>query len=160
MKSGEIDNFIMNFKIWIEEEASLNGRFPEIGPLPVNRGSETPASDEVKRTNLQPQVDAQEPKSAESDQISAIDSGLEHMDSTLPDGDDADLPKTNKFKSMWKQLRDEWERIKMSDDVAAEKDGLGTAQDDEYSTMMQQHPNMVPVGTDQGPHGPGTFGQG
>ena len=81
------------------------------------------------------------------------------MDTSLPDGDDADTPKTNKFKSLWKQFRDEWERIKMSDDVAAEKDGLGQAQDDEYSNMMQQHPNMVPVGTDQGPNGPGIFGQ-
>ena len=149
----------MKFKNWIEQEASLNGRFPEIGPLPANKGSETPASDEVKRTTLQPQVDAQEPKSAESDQVLAIDSEIEHMDSGLPDGDDADTPKTNQFKTLWKKFRDEWEQIKMSDDVASERDGLGTAQDYEYTNMMRQHPNMVPVGTDQGPHGPGIFGQ-
>lgn len=149
----------MNFKHWIEQEASLNNGIPEIGAPAVNNGSETPASDEVKRTNLQPQVDAQEPKSAESDQVLAIDSEIEHMDSGLPDGDDADTPKTNQFKTLWKQFRDEWERIKMSDDQASEKSGLGTAHDDEYTNMMQQHPNMVPVGTDQGPNGPGTFGQ-
>jgi len=112
MRFREIDNSIMNFKNWVEQEASLGGRFPEIGPLPVNRGSDTPASDGVKRTGLQPQVDAQELNTKshkEQDNVLAIDSGMEHMDTALPDGDDTDTPKINRFKKLWDELKEKWE---------------------------------------------------
>ena len=49
-----------NFKQWMEDEASLGAASPEMAPPMVNKNADTTASDEVKRTNLQPQVDSQE----------------------------------------------------------------------------------------------------
>ena len=154
----------MNFKCYMEEEGSLGAQMPEMSPPMVNKGSGTPASDEVKRTNLQPQVDAQEidtKSRKEQDRILAIDSDIEHMDISLPDGDDADTPKVNKFKQMWDKLKDEWDHVKMSDDndIETPEEGLGDGDDEKFRDMMQQHPNMVPVSGDQQHGGPGMFGQ-
>ena len=154
----------MNFRHWIENEAGFGGNMPEMMPPMVNKGSDTPASDEVKRTNLQPQVDAQEidtKSKKEQDRILAIDSDIEHMDASLPDGDDSDTPKINKFKQMWDELKEKWERVKMGDDDEnfSQDDGLGDSDDEPYRNTMSQHPNMAPVGGEQGPHGPGIFGQ-
>ena len=155
----------MNFKIWVEEEgASMGSMTPEMMP-PINRGSDAPASDQVKQTGLQPQVDAQEidtKSKREQDAILAIDSDIEHMSNNMPDGDDTDTPKLNKFKQMWDQLKSAWDEIKMADNDPAgpQDDALGDAEDRDYTDMMKQHPNMVPSGGEgQGPHGPGIFGQ-
>ncbi len=149
----------MNFKNWFESEASLGSMSPEMSPPMVNRGSDTPASDEVKRTGLQPQVDAQDidTKTKNQDRMSAIDSGMEHLEKTLPDDDD---PKVNQFKKLWDQLKKKWEAIKMNDEPPSPEDqGLGDVDDPNYVNMMQQHPNMAITADDQGPHGPGIFGQ-
>lgn len=153
----------MKFKSWIKNEASLGATMPELGNMPmVNRGSETPASDAVKQSGLQPQVDSQEiqQKSQEGqDQMLAIDSEIEHMDAQLPKDNEAESPKINEFKQMWDQLKAAWDAIKMADDGPPPEGGLGTDMGDpKYLQMMQQHPNMVPT-QGQGPHGPGTFGQ-
>lgn len=154
-----------NFKQWMEDEASLGAASPEMAPPMVNKNANTTASDEVKRTNLQPQVDSQEIETKskkEQDRILAIDSDIEHMDMGLPDGDDADTPKINKFKQMWDQLKTQWDQIKMADEIPddGEEEGLGNdGGDEEYLKMMQQHPNMVPqTGQTQQQQGPGTFG--
>ena len=148
----------MNFKIWIEDEGSLGAAAPEMAPPMVNKGSNTPASDEVKRTGLQPQVDAQSDMgSGEDDAILAIDSEIEHMDSNIRNQEGQTV---NQFKMMWDQLKQQWDQIKMSQEAPQQSppDGFGNAEEPEYSQMMRQHPNMTP-GTDQGPHGPGIFGQ-
>jgi len=154
-----------NFKQWMEDEASLGAASPEMAPPMVNENTGTTASDEVKRTNLQPQVDSQEIETKskkEQDRILAIDSDIEHMDMGLPDGDDADTPKINKFKQMWDDLKQNWDQIKMADEIPddGEDEGLGNdGGDEEYLKMMQQHPNMVPqTGQNQQQQGPGTFG--
>lgn len=143
---SEIHN-VMEFKIWLENEAGLNAGFPEIQSSP-NRGNPASASDEVIRTGLQPQVDAQNIKSkgrSEQDKILAIDSEIEHLDSNLPDSDEANTPKLNKFKELWKKLRDKWEEIKNEEDPSDEgEEGLADMQDAEYADKMQKHPNMVP----------------
>lgn len=148
----------MDFKTWIEEqEVSLGGMSPE---LMINRGSETPASDEVKRTNMQPQVDAQEPKLAkDADRVSAIDAGLEHLDSVLPQQSEAGT-KTSQFKKMWSEFKRKWDKIKMDKEVPPQEEtGLGAATGDpRYLQSMQQHPNMIPSNGSQ-LSGPGTFGQ-
>jgi hypothetical protein len=156
-----------NFKRWIEDEASLGGMSPEMAPPAVNNGSNTPASDEVKRTNLQPQVDSQEIETKskkEQDRILAIDSDIEHMSMSLPDGEDADTPKVNKFKQMWDQLKAQWDQVKMMDEIpddGSEDSGLGSEEGDEdYMKQMQRFPNMVPqTGQNQQQNGPGIFGQ-
>lgn len=151
-----------NFKTWFEDQGtSLNAGFPEL----QNRGSNTPASDEVKRTNLQPQVDAQTPEAKghkEKDKLLAIDSELERVDVNLPSGKQGS--KVNQFRQIWNKMKAKWDNVKMSDDEAPEQDqegqGLGTAMGDpKYLQQMQSHPNMVPSPGSQGPHGPGIFGQ-
>jgi len=131
---------------------------PEMSPPMVNRGNDAPASDEVKRTGLQPQVDAQdiETKEKDQDRLLAIDSGIEHLEKTLPEDDD---PKVNQFRELWKELKKKWEAIKMNDEPPSpEEHGLGDMDDPDYVNTMQQHPNMALTG-DQQPHGPGIFGQ-
>lgn len=154
----------MNFKSWMENEASLGSGTPEMGAMSVtNRGSETNASDAVKQSGLQPQVDSQEIETKsgiEQDAILAIDSEIEHMDMQIPAGDDADSPKINQFKQMWEELKAAWNNIKMANDTPPPESGFGTDMGDpKYLQMMQQNPNMVP-GNDRGQiGGPGTFGQ-
>jgi hypothetical protein len=148
----------MSFKTWIEDQQmSLGGMSPE---MMTNRGSETPASDEVKRTNMQPQVDAQEPKLAKDvDRVSAIDAGIEHLDNNLPKETD-EGSKSSEFKKIWSKLKRKWDKIKMDQkDPSQEENGLGMATGDpRYLQSMQQHPNMVPTSGSQ-MAGPGTFGQ-
>ena len=147
----------MSFKNWVEdmEGGSMGSQMPEM--MPPVRGSNTPASDQVRQTGLQPQVDAQEIETKskrEQDAMLAIDSEIEHLDNNLPDGDDSETPKLNQFKQMWDQLKSAWDEIKMSDnDPGHQDDALGDAEDRDYTDMMQQHPNMVPAdggGNDQG----------
>ena len=148
----------MSFKTWIEDqEMSLGGMSPE---LMSNRGSDTPASDEVKRTNMQPQVDAQEPKLAKDvDNVSAIDAGIEHLEKILPQETEAGS-RTNAFKKMWSQFKQKWDKVKMNKEVPPQEEtGLGQATGDpKYLKAMQQHPNMIPTSGYQ-MSGPGTFGQ-
>lgn len=144
----------MSFKIWIEDqEVSLGGMSPEVM---VGRGSDTPASDEVKRTNLQPQVDAQEPESSNSDQIAAIDSGLAHLEKEMPQNSEDD--KVNEFKKLWDNMKRKWDAVKTKKSPPQEEEGLGVATGDpRYLQAMQNAPNMVPARDNQ-PHGPGIMG--
>lgn len=145
----------MNFKTWIEDqEMSLGGMSPE---LMVNRGSNTPASDEVKRTNMQPQVDAKEPKLAQdTDRVSAIDAGIEHLEKLVPQ--EGGGSKVNDFRKMWDELKKKWDSVKMDKGPDQDTEGLGSATGDpQYLKAMSQHPNMVPTDNHQ-LGGPGTFG--
>lgn len=151
----------MNFKIWIENEAGLgsNATIPEIQPpghSPVNKGSDAPASDEVKRTGLQPQVDAKSANGDDNqDEILAIDAKIEDMDLEIPDSEGS---KINQFRSLWDEFKAHWDQIKMTDEPQdPSEQGFGDMEEPEYDQTMRQHPNMVP-GADQGPNGPGTFG--
>lgn len=156
----------MKFRSWLEfsatslgGEAGMGANIPDI-LASSNRGSDTPASDAVKRTGLQPQVDAQEIETKEKDQqdrILAIDGGVERLDSIVPGGGDA--PKLAKFRSLWQQFKDKWDKIKTTDDaaVSALDDGLGDTNDEKYQSTMRQRPNMV-LAPNQYPAGPGTFG--
>ena len=152
----------MSFKNYLENEGSLGAAMPEMSPPMVNKGTGTTASDEVKRTNMQPQVDAQELTAKidkDHDGVLAIDSEIEHMDNSLPKGDN-DTHKINQFRTMWDQLKTQWDSIKTSDNQPATNgDGLGITQgSDTYRNMMQQNPNMVPMPDTQQLQGPGTFG--
>lgn len=139
------------------EEASLNAQFPEL----TGAANNTPASDEVKRTNLQPQVDSQEITTKgkrEADKILAIDGKIEQMGSELPDGDD-NSEKVNRFHKLWDKMKAKWDAIKMSDELpngdqkeSDQDEGLGsTVGDEKYRATMQKNPNMVPNNSFQGP---------
>lgn len=150
----------MKFKNWIENGSEGIG-IPQMGAQDVN--NQTPASDAVRQTGLQPQVDSRQNNSKyskEQDRILAIDSEIEHMDMNIPDGMDSDTPKINKFKEMWDNLKQTWDQIKMSDNnMDSEEGGLGSNMGDpKYVQTMQQNPNMVPMSMGTGVPGPGTFG--
>lgn len=149
----------MGFRTWFEseQESGLGSATPEMGE--INRGSNTPASDEVKRTGLQPQVDTEDVKEKADDQdkIGAVDSGIEHLANNLPR--ETNNPKINKFKELLDQLRNKWDKVKMQKDGKDPDMGLGSMLDDKYANTMRKFPNMVPVQTYSGPRGPGIFGQ-
>ncbi len=155
---------IMRFSIWIEAEASMGSNMPDMLASMPNRGSDTPASDEVKRTGLQPQVDAQEihtKQKSEQDKLLAIDASIERMDQEIPEGSDDDTPKINKFKEIWNDLKEKWDHLKISDDENPDQDdesGLGNnVGDKKYLQMMQQYPNMMPA-QDKDASSMGSFG--
>jgi hypothetical protein len=141
------------FKNWFED-AGLGGMSPE---LMSDRGSSTPGSDEVRRTNLQPQVDAQEtPQAKDQDRVLAIDADLEHLEKNLPDKS-KEPSKTNEFRKLWDDLKEKWDKIKMNK-APQGQEGLGsTGGDPQYLQAMQQSPNMMPASNRNFPHGPGTF---
>lgn len=150
----------MEFKTWIEGEMGLGAGTPEMLP---DGGRQTPASDEVKNTGLQPQVGSEEIDTKEKndhDKIMSIDSEIEHLDSRLPEDEN---PKINKFKELWDELKERWSEIKMADEIEQQfnTDGLGSEMGDEnYRKMMQQHPNMTPspAPENRSPNGTGIFG--
>ena len=134
----------MRFRLWLEDDMEP-----------------TPASAEVKRTNLQPQVDAQEidtPAKRDDDKVLAIDASVERFDSEIPAGD-SDDPKVNKFKELWSKLKEKWESIKVSDFSGVDdEEALGNNMGDKQQLdQLMQHKNMVPQ-PPQMPAGPGTFG--
>ena len=153
----------MNFKLWIEEqEAGLNSGFPDkgMGELP-----ETPASNGVKRTGLQPQVDAQAlaPKSQwDQDKVGAIDADLERLKLTYADEDANSESRVGRFRQLLDGLINQWKSVKMSDGDMLSNDedaGLGqTMGDQNFLQMMRQNPNMAPIDPNQQRQGPGTFG--
>lgn len=142
----------MRFNVWMEVEASLGSNMPDMLASMPNRGSNTPASDEVKRTGLQPQVDSQEihtKEKDEQDKLMAIDAGIERLDKEIPKGSDSDAPKLNKFKEIWNNLKEKWDEIKISDDEDDQgldgEGGLGdNVGNNKYTQTMQQNPNMMP----------------
>lgn len=144
------------FKVWVEENG-LNSGFPEL----TNRGSDTPASNAVKQTGLQPQVNSDEIKTKEKenlDQMLAVDGAIERFDSEVPEGT-ADSSQINQFKELWKELKEKWEQIKSGEETQPVGDGLASDMGDaNYLKAMQQNPNMAPQ-ADKIPHGPGIFGQ-
>jgi hypothetical protein len=143
----------------MESEAALGSNMSYLAtPSMDNRGSDTPASDEVKRTGLQPQVDSQEigtKAKKDQDKIMAIDATIQRFDNELPKGEsEEDGPKFNKFKWLWDKFKKKWEEIKVRDEspVPGEDNGLAsTLPDKNYIDTMQQHPNMVPEVPNQGP---------
>lgn len=150
----------MQFRTWLEDEASLNSGFPELGPN-VNRGAATVASDEVLRTGLQPQVDSKEihtDQKDEQDKILAIDGAIKRADSEIPQGKQEGSEKLSRFKQMWDKLKEKWEDLKMmkpDDDNQPDTNGLGSVKGDEkMMAMMQRQPNAMPSNTNQLPSGP------
>ena len=149
----------MNFRTWIETEAGLNSGFPSMQIN--NRGSSTPASDEVRRTGLQPQVDSHEIHTSEKDEqdkIQAIDGALKRADSEIPQG--KEYGKLGKFKKLWDLLKSKWEDLKIEKPPEGLKtSGLGSAKgDEEMMQFMQQNPNSNMSGIESVPSPqPGMF---
>jgi hypothetical protein len=136
----------MRFRTWILKENSLNANFPEVLSQ-VNKADSVPASAEVVRTGLQPQVQSNEIPTAakdEQDQIQAIDAAIQNVESKINNNGGE---KINDFKKIWKKLKEKWEHIKLNkkDDLErVDINGLGgTSGDEELSRFMQQNPNTT-----------------
>ena len=143
-----------NFKTWLKTES---GDFHNLGN-PIDNG-ETPASGEVQRTGLQPQVDAQEintKSKAEQDKIGAIDAQIERISDIVSYVDD-EHNKLGKFKQMWDQLLDAWEVIKFSD-IGASDEGSGLGSHSPNEKLLDTMRSNQPLPHDNVPAGPGTFG--
>lgn len=145
----------MNFKTWLEADAGNSG-FPQ--SFPINRGTSTPASGEVQRTGLQPQVDSHEihtDEKDEQDKILAIDGAIKRADSEMPQGKQDGSQKLTRFKNAWEKFKAKWEDLKLSEDEPddeVETDGLASMKGDENMVqMMQQNPNALATGPNQSP---------
>lgn len=151
----------MEFKKWVEQESSLGSAEPEMAPPAVNN-DKAPASAEVTRTGMQPQVGAKTPtEAATEDKIASIDDKIEDMDYDLDLPDEDDSEKINKFKNLWNKFKERWGSIKNSEETPdPTTQGFGDMNAKEYEDMMRSNPNMTRAAQyDQGPHGPGTFGE-
>ena len=133
--------FMIEFQTWLNER----GEAPQLGGLVDDS---TPASGEVKRTGLQPQVDAQDIKTkskAEQDKIGAIDAELERIQEILGTVDDLNHPKLGQFKAMWNDMLDQWENIKFSDDMGTtDANGLGSDAPNPYQIDMMKRNQPLP----------------
>lgn len=143
-----------NFRNWLQNE---HGDFPNLGN-PMDNG-DSPASGEVKRTGLQPQVDAQdiETKSkSEQDKIGALDAQMERISDIISNVDDDQHKKLGQFKLMWDEFVEAWETIKFGDNGSDDGSGLGSHTPDEnLLDIMKQN---QPLPHDNVPAGPGIFG--
>lgn len=137
------------FRRWMEEYEANLGQ------------SDTAASDEVKRTNMQPQVGTERvaQKANDLDTIQAIDAQLKHFTASIRSALEGDSDATKFFKNLMKDMEQKWMQYKEKNQGPEDEDyGLGsTGGDRKYLAQMQQHPNMVPP-EDEAPNGPGTFG--
>lgn len=147
----------------LREEASLGSATPEMNQQSSGVNNPAPASAEVQKTNLQPQVDAKPTDTKaglENDRIGAINADMERFDASLPD-ENSDTPRVNQFRTMWKQLKDQWELIKTADSEDPQNQGTPLNQDmgdPNYMQKMQKFPNMMPGSPVQPGEGPGTMG--
>ena len=151
---------VMRFISWLENENGLNSILPEI--LNTNNVSDNPASAEVKRTGLQPQVNSNEIQTAqkeEQEKIQAIDSAIERADSEMPKDLEGNK-KLSEFKEMWKTMKRNWINLKINNnnDLGMKNihtNGLASSMGDEKMLKyMQANPNIVPNGPNQSPTGP------
>lgn len=138
---------VMRFRTWINSENSLNAGFPEV-LAQVNKADSVPASAEVIRTGLQPQVDSdqiQTDQKKEQEKIQSLDMAIQDIDSKIKD--DTGTYKINKFKKIWNKLKNNWEKLKSQENGDLEKvkiNGLGgTSGNENLIQMMQQNPNTT-----------------
>lgn len=106
----------MNFKIWLESEDS------------EQEVTAAPASAEVLRTGLQPQVDAEEShtkQKEEQDKVGAIDSYMQRIIHLTQDMDVGASEKLTKMKKICRRFKDEWEDFKNGPPDDRKPGGLG-----------------------------------
>lgn len=121
-----IDNY-MKFKQWVENEIN------------------TPASAEVIRSGLQPQVDAEEIHTSQKDdldKIMAIDSHLQRVKESIR-GMSTKSPKLRELKDFVVKMLAEWETFKNRNDGNPSQQYLPVSQDKiDYMKKNQPLPEM------------------
>jgi hypothetical protein len=124
--------------------------------------SSTSASDEVLRTNLQPQLGTEKiaKNSADLDSLLAIDGKLQQFDTDVKSALKDDSESAQTFNQLWRDFRSKWKEFKEKKQSSTDNSdyGLGSNGGDQgYKQMMQDHPNAVPP-QDEMPPGPGMMG--
>jgi hypothetical protein len=97
----------MKFKTWVENE--IDGRSADM----------MPASAEVIKTGLQPQVDSKEistRQKEEHDKLMALDGHFQRIETIIPNLKTPDSPKLKQIESFCKAVLAKWEEIKRADD--------------------------------------------
>jgi hypothetical protein len=128
----------MRFRTWIESDYR------------TQQMDAFPASAEVIRSGLQPQVDSEEidtDEKAENDKIGAIDAGMQRLVSMV-DGMDVRTAKMKKIKELLKDFDAKWSRIAATT-PPREEDGLGSHEptDDELNYRRANQPPPADPGT-------------
>jgi hypothetical protein len=141
----QVINTDMRFRIWLEDEMTTNAM------------TAAPASSEVIKTGLQPQVDAKEIKTKqkeEHDLLLAIDGHIQRIKSAI-DGISKDKgDKAMKVKKYCQKFIDGWEDVKSGSDEQQDIEGFGGPNPNQVQFMKQNQPlPEMPRAS-----GPGTFG--
>lgn len=106
----------MRFKIWLENE-----------DMDIDSAqTSSPASAEVIKTGLQPQVDAKEihtKQKDEHDKLMAIDGHMQRIQQAADTLNQT--PKQQKLKAFCKKISSEWEKVKSGDEEQEDAGGLG-----------------------------------
>jgi hypothetical protein len=127
-----------NFRMWLNENKDTV--FPDL----LQKADQAPASAEVIKTGLQPQVDAQEitaKDQEDQDKIMAVDSHVKRISTVLDNSEKSDRLK--QVAKVWKNFLKDWEQIKMGDQPASDRpigNGLGDVHaSDKYLDYLKQH---------------------
>lgn len=138
----------MSFKIWLENE--IDGQ---------PSGMEPP-SGEVKRTGLQPQVDAQEIKTKEkeeTDKLMAIDGHMQRIQTVIDGLDVNHSDKLRALKKFGQGMLDDWDRFKTQGDTN-ELGDMGLGEFNPSPNKVRWMMDNQPLPEDPRISGPGTFG--
>lgn len=133
----------MRFKMWLEDEISSQAML------------QAPASSEVIRTGLQPQVDAKEIKTKqkeEHEKMMAIDGHIQRI-KNVADG----FPKKSEFKKIkdfCDRIIKQWDQIKAGDEEEQSAGGFEAPHPQQIDYMKRNQP----LPENPRPAGPGTFG--
>jgi hypothetical protein len=138
------------FLRWAEEYEAAMGQSPAT------------ASDEVMRTNLQPQVGTEKiaKNSADLDSLLAIDGQIQQFDASIQSALRDDSESAQQFKNLWDDLSTKWKEFKEKKKSNTDNSdyGLGSNGGDEgYRQAMYDHPNSIPP-QGQATAGPGMMG--
>lgn len=122
----------MDFRTWVEN-------------LEDNEQQATrfPASAEVLRTGLQPQVDAEEINTSqkqEHDQLLAIDAHIERLKSATSQINAKDSQKLKAVKQLLTKFLSDWDLVKTNRPATAKPDGFRNPSDDELDFMKRNQP--------------------
>jgi len=135
----------MRFRIWLEDEISNQAM------------TSAPASSEVIKTGLQPQVDAKEIKTKQKDEhdvLLAVDGHVQRIKSATEDIGKDKGEKAMKVKDFCRKFVDGWEKLKSGGEEEQDVQGFGGPNPQQMQFMKQNQPlPEMPRAS-----GPGTFG--
>lgn len=135
----------MEFRRWLVERLG-------------NEADQMPASAEVIRTGLQPQVDAQEIRTRQKDEldlVQAIDSHLQRIRTIVDDIGDVHTRKLLRAKKFCEKVLRRWDGIKKDEQKPDDRGLDGFEPDEKRARWMKQN---QPLPENPRIAGPGTFG--